>query len=127
MWHQDNCRSGRRAAVDPPRFLKDPDFQGVTFAKLGVTIPSEYLELDPGSSLTIEITNAAIGTTGFTGAVAVVADSSQPVTGTFLGFPFRFRELRINMVQNAILEAALAQERYNTRLAKLRKSGILVL
>jgi hypothetical protein len=91
--------------LDRPEFLNDPDFQGITFAKLGVSIPSEYLELDPGSSLTIEMTNAAIGNTGFTGAVAVAADATHPVTGTFLGFPFRFRELRINMVQNAILEA----------------------
>jgi hypothetical protein len=51
------------------------------------------------------MTNAAIGNTGFTGAVAVAAVAIHPVTGTFLGFPFRFRELRINMVQNAILEA----------------------
>jgi hypothetical protein len=96
--------------LDPPKFLEDPDFQGITFAKLGVTIPSEYLELDPGSSLIIEMTNAAIGTSGFTGAVAVIADATHPVTGTLLGFPFRFRELRINMVQNAILEAILACE-----------------
>jgi hypothetical protein len=56
------------------------------------------------------MTNAAIGNTGFTGAVAVAAVAIHPVTGTFLGFPFRFRELRINMVQNAILEATFVYD-----------------
>jgi hypothetical protein len=93
---------------DPPEFLEDQtDFQGVAFAKLRVTIPSEYLELDPGSSLTVEMTNTGIGTTGFTGAVAVVADAEHPVSGKLLGFPFRFRELRIDVNQNAILDATL--------------------
>jgi hypothetical protein len=96
---------------DPPEFLEgQPDFQGVSFAQLGVTIPSRYLELDPGSSLTVEMTNAAIGTTGFTGAVAVVADAEHPVSGTFLGFPFRFRDLRIDVVQNGIIDATLGCE-----------------
>ena len=41
--------------VDPPEFLADQeDFQGLTFEKLSVSIPSKYLELDPGSTLTIE-------------------------------------------------------------------------
>ncbi|MFI7642292.1 hypothetical protein [Nonomuraea sp. NPDC049400] len=93
---------------DPPEFLEDQtDFQGVAFAKLGVMIPSEYLELDPGSSLTVEMTDAGIGTTGFTGVVAVVADAEHPVRGKLLGFPFRFRELRIDVDQNAILDATL--------------------
>jgi hypothetical protein len=93
---------------DPPEFLEgQPEFQGITFAKLGVTIPSQYLELDPGSSRTIEMTNSAIGTTGFTGAVAVAASGEHPVSGILLGFPFRFRELRIDVVQNAILDATL--------------------
>lgn len=94
--------------VDPPEFLEDQeDFQGLTFEKLSVSIPSKYLELDPGSSLTIEITNAAIGTTGFTGAVAVDADPAHPVTGKLLGFPFRFRQFRLDIQQNAILEASM--------------------
>ncbi|WP_437878145.1 hypothetical protein WMF18_12785 [Sorangium sp. So ce315] len=93
---------------DPPAFLEDqPDFQGITFARLGVSIPSEYLELDPGSSLDVEMTNAAIGTTGFTGAVALTADPANPIRGKLLGFPFRFRELRIDVAQNAILDATL--------------------
>jgi hypothetical protein len=93
---------------DPPEFLEgQPDFQGITFAKLGVTIPSEYLELDPGSSLTIEIINAAIGTSGFTGKVYVVADAEHHASGKLLGFPFRFRELHIDVAQNAIIEAKL--------------------
>ncbi|GAA1869434.1 hypothetical protein [Asanoa iriomotensis] len=94
---------------DPPEFLENQtDFQGVAFAKLGVTIPADHLELDPGSSLTVELTNAAIGTTGFTGAVGVMADAAHPVSGKLLGFPFRFRELRIDVDQNAILDATLA-------------------
>src|SRR5262245_37023035 len=48
-------------SFDPPEFLEEqPDFQGITFAKLGVTIPSQYLELDSGSSLIVEMTNVAI-------------------------------------------------------------------
>lgn len=97
--------------VDPPEFIGDQeDFQGLTFEKLSVTIPSKYLELDAGSSLTLEITDAAIGTTGFTGAVAVDADPAHPVTGKLLGFPFRFRQFRLDIQQNAILEASMGVE-----------------
>jgi len=95
-------------AIDPPEFIGDQeDFQGLTFEKLSVFIPSSYLELDSGSSLIIEIANAAIGTTGFTGAVSVDADPAHPVTGKLLGFPFRFRQFRLDVQQNALLDASL--------------------
>ena len=97
--------------VDPPEFIGDQeDFQGLTFEKLAVSIPSKYLELDPGSSLTLQITDAAIGTTGFTGAVAVDADPAQPISGKLLGVPFRFRQFRLDIQQNAIIDASLGAD-----------------
>jgi len=107
--------------VDPPEFLADQeDFQGLTFEKLSVSIPSKYLELDPGSTLTIEIANAAIGTTGFTGAVSVGAIPANPVKGKLLGFPFRFRSFRVDIQQNAIVEASLGVD---VRLEPLEDGG----
>lgn len=94
--------------VDPPPFLGDEDFHGLTFEKLVVTFPPEYLQTDPGQSLTFEIANAAIGTTGFTGKVTVAStDLANPVTGSILGFPFRFRYFNLDIAQNAFIDLSL--------------------
>jgi hypothetical protein len=94
--------------VDPPPFLGEEDFQGLTFEKLAVTFPPEYLQTDPGQSLAIEIADAAIGTTGFTGKVTVAStDLANPVTGSILGFPFRFRQFTLDIAQNAFIDLSL--------------------
>jgi hypothetical protein len=95
--------------INPPAFLADrEDFQGFAFERMAVTIPSEYLQTDPGAELEISISEATIGTTGFTGRVALAsADLAHPVAGTFLGFPFRFRTFALDIQQNSILDAAL--------------------
>ncbi|MBA3360004.1 MAG: hypothetical protein H0T94_00795 [Acidimicrobiia bacterium] len=96
-------------ALASPDFLEEQeDFTGLAFRKLAVTIPAEYLETDPGAELLIEMTNAVIGTTGFTGLVEVNAsDVEHPVTGRFLGFPFRFYQLRLEVEQNALVDVSL--------------------
>jgi hypothetical protein len=95
--------------IDPPEFLADQEcFQGLAFERMAVRIPSEYLQTDPGADLDIELTNTTIGTTGFTGELTVEsADLDHPVSGTLLGFPFRFRSFALNVQQNAIIDAAL--------------------
>lgn len=92
-----------------PDFLEEQeDFSGLAFRKLAVTIPAEYLQTDPGADLRIEMTNAAIGSTGFTGLVDLkAADVAHPVTGRFLGFPFRFRGFHLEMEQNALVDVSL--------------------
>jgi len=95
---------------DLPEFLVDhEDFQGVAIELLAVTIPAEYLNTDPGADLQIAIANAAIGSTGFTGKCEVLsADLANPVSGRFLGYPLRFKRFGLDIVQNALIEAALA-------------------
>jgi len=96
--------------VGRPSYV-DHDFAGVTFDRLAVTLPSELLELDPGSELLIVAQNAALGTTGFTGQVAVsAADLEHPVSGKLLGFPFRFRAFRLDARENSLLDLSLAAE-----------------
>ena len=74
--------------IDPPLFITDDAFQGLTFDQLAVTIPPEYLTTDPGQSLQIEITECAISTSGFTGSTSVESpDPANPVQERSSAFP----------------------------------------
>jgi hypothetical protein len=107
---------------DPPPFVTDESFQGLTFERLAVTIPAEYLQTDPGQNLQIVIDQCAIGTTGFTGAVSAESpDPLNPVTGSVLGFPMRFRRFGLDIRQNAILDASLKLE---VRIAALEENNV---
>jgi hypothetical protein len=99
-------------SIEVPEFLvEQEDFQGLALERLRVSLPAEYLETDPGADLVIELARAAIGTTGFTGAVHVAAaDVAHPVTGRVLGFPFRFREFHLDLQQNALIDARLGAD-----------------
>lgn len=89
-----------------PAFLAgDPDFAGLAFELLSLSIPSKYLHLDDRSKLEVQMRNAVIGTTGFTGKVKFA--SEDPIRGALFGFPFRFRQFSVELVENSLVEAAL--------------------
>lgn len=96
-------------AIPVPDFLADqPDFRGVAMESLRVTLPASYLQNDSGEAIVFELTEAAVGTTGFTGILTVAsADLSTPIEGTLLGFPFRFRAFSLQIDQNAFIDASL--------------------
>lgn len=96
--------------VGRPEYVDD-DFSGITFDRLALKLPSDMMEFDPGAELDIVVVKAALGSTGFTGQVAVVsADLANPVTGTLLGFPFRFRQFHLDARENALLNFGLGAD-----------------
>lgn len=105
----DDVRPVFGGAEAPPYLADQPDFEGVAIDLLRVKIPPEYLQLDGGSDVLAEMSHAAIGTSGFTGELSLASsDLNNPVSGSFLGFPFRFRSFALELVENALVEAALA-------------------
>ena len=106
---------------DLPAFLAgQQDFRGVAFASLGVTIPSEYLSLGTGQTLDLTIQNGAVGTTGFTGQTSFSSGSGQPVTGSFLGFDCRIREVEVDLIENSLVAGRLEVD---LRLDALEQGG----
>jgi hypothetical protein len=107
-------------AIEPPDFLLDqPDFQGIALTQLKVKLPDE-IHSDAGSEIDITLTNAAIGTTGFTGQVKVDTPPGNPKTGTILGFPFRFRQFTLDIQQNAFVDVSFGAD---VRLATFEENG----
>ena len=92
---------------EAPAFLADtPEFEGVAFEKLSVSIP---LDTNGESSLQAEMRNTVIGTTGFTGKVRLSPkDLPNHIPSNLFGFQFRFREFSIELVENSLVEAVLA-------------------
>ena len=94
-----------------PSYLADQvGFEGITFDKLEVSIPEDYLKPSKNNkedkpNLIAIFENAAIGTTGFTGNVSV---KSKTLTGQFLGFDFKFNEFSLSIIENSILESHLS-------------------
>ncbi len=107
--------------IDPPPFLADhPHFEGLAIEKLTVTLPSELLHTDPGADLTVEMQEAAIGTTGFSGKVSLDPDPQNPITGKFLDFPFRFQGFSVNVAENALIDVSLSAD---LRIEALEEQG----
>jgi len=113
----DDVRLVLEGDTGPP--FVGPGFRGVTFERLAVTIPTEYLALAQGAPLTVEIEDAAIGNTGFTGRASLPA-ADPPLSGTFAGFPCRVRGLELEIVESAIVAAGLDVE---IRLEALEEGG----
>lgn len=103
----------------PPFLADSPEFRGVTFAKLAISIPDKYLSLDAGNSLHLTIADAAIGNTGFTGQ-ARLASTGAGISGDFVGFPCRVRSFGLDIVENALVAAGLS---IDVRLKALEQRG----
>ena len=97
-------------AGQPPAFLADtPDFEGVAFEELSVSIPLGTAETDGGSYLKVQMQDTAIGTTGFTGKVQLSKeDVGGQIPNCLFGFEFRFRRFSMELVENSLVEAVLA-------------------
>lgn len=104
----------------PPFIAGQEGFRGVVFASLGVTIPAEYLSLGPGQTLNLTIQDGAVGTTGFTGQTLFSSGSGQPVTGRFLGFDCRIREVEVDLIENSLVAGRLELD---LRLEALEEGG----
>lgn len=87
----------------PPFIAGQEGFRGVVFSSVGVSIPAEYLSLDPDQTLSLTIQDGAVGTTGFTGQTLFSSGSGQPVTGRFLGFDCRVREVEVDLIENSLV------------------------
>ena len=97
-------------AGQPPAFLAaTPDFEGVAFEELSVSIPLGTAETDGGSYLKVQMQDTAIGTTGFTGKVQLSKeDVGGQIPNCLFGFEFRFRRFSMELVENSLVEAVLA-------------------
>ncbi len=103
----------------PPFLTDQPDFRGVAFEKLAISIPDKYLSVDAGYSLDLSIEDAAIGNTGFTGQTKLAA-TGKGIPAEFVGFPCRVRSFELDIVENALVAAGLAVD---VRLKALEKNG----
>lgn len=106
---------------DLPLFVTDPNFQGIAIERLKLSLPSDVLQLDPGSMLDITLSNASIGSTGFSGSIALTSgDLGGPVSGKLLGFPFRFRGFALDIQHNGIVDIAFGAD---IRLTAFEEAG----
>jgi hypothetical protein len=96
-------------SAERPGFLDSDEFEGLVVDEGTVTVPPEWFEQEDGSPLELAITDAAIGTSGFTGTIALRrGDAGAPDGGQFAGFPARFQSLSVSFVEGAIDEASLS-------------------
>lgn len=95
-------------------FLTDPNdeatpdetlFQGAKFDALQIRLPSDYIQNSAGGDLVMTVENAAIGTTGFTGAVT--ADLTALDAGSCFGLDARFQGFSLEIIENSIVSAKL--------------------
>ena len=108
--------------VPPPHYAPGSDFQGLAAASLRLELPAEWLSLDPGADLAITLSEVTVGLTGFSGGVELAAaDLEQPVGGALLGFPFRFRELAVDIEENVPQEMRIGAD---LRLMPFERPGV---